>query len=181
MKPLITTIEPAPVELKPLMQTLMNLYFYDLAEYATAEDWNPDLGEDGIYPNRYFAPYWTAEGIAEGRRPFLIRVSGKPAGHIYVNQHSFSGKSDQSLAEFFVLRKFRGLGVGRAAAWLTFGLFPGVWEVAQTRKNFPAQAFWRKTISRYLAQTPEAGSYEEFTDPGEWLGPVQVFRSKPGC
>lgn len=168
-------LEPALLDSKPLMRTLMNLYFYDLAEFATPDDWNPDLGADGNYANRYFDPYWTATGIAEGRRPYLIRVDGLPAGHAYVNRHSYCGQADHALAEFFVLRKFRAVGVGRAAAGQVFDLFPGRWEVAQTRRNIPAQTFWRKVIGAYTAQTGR--SFEEFIDPGDWRGPLQLFLS----
>jgi predicted acetyltransferase len=52
------------------------------------------------------------------------------------------------MAEFFILRKHRGRGVGRLAAESIFSRQPGIWEVAVARKNAQAREFWRKTIQR---------------------------------
>jgi predicted acetyltransferase len=54
----------------------------------------------------------------------------------------------RSVAEFFVLRNYRGKGVGRAGALRTFSSFPaGPWVVGQTPQNLPAQRFWRRVIA----------------------------------
>jgi len=53
------------------------------------------------------------------------------------------------MSQFFVLRRHRTAGVGACAAAAAFDLFPGRWEVRVEALNAPAQAFWRKVVSRY--------------------------------
>jgi predicted acetyltransferase len=75
------------------------------------------------------------------------------------------------IAEFFVLRKYRHCGVGRAAAFAVFDRFPGHWEVSQIAENSPAQQFWRRIIAQYTH-----GRYQEvLLDNETWHGPVQIF------
>ncbi|WP_356722662.1 GNAT family N-acetyltransferase [Paenibacillus sp. JJ-223] len=50
------------------------------------------------------------------------------------------------LAHFFVLRKYRRLGVGRKAAEHILKKSSGEWELYQLLKNVPAQKFWDKVI-----------------------------------
>jgi predicted acetyltransferase len=47
------------------------------------------------------------------------------------------------------MRKYRGIGVGQRVAFHLFDLYPGEWEISEIPRNYPAQAFWRKTIGRY--------------------------------
>jgi predicted acetyltransferase len=54
-----------------------------------------------------------------------------------------------SISEFFVMRKYRKKGVGRAAAIEVFDMFPGLWEVLQHEANVPAQRFWEEVIGAY--------------------------------
>ena len=54
------------------------------------------------------------------------------------------GSADQAIDEFFVLRKYRRLGVGRAAATAIMSAVPGTWVVQGTRNNMAARAFWRR-------------------------------------
>jgi predicted acetyltransferase len=76
------------------------------------------------------------------------------------------------MEEFFVLRKYRGQGIGAWFATQLFDRFPGVWEVGEIHANTNAQRFWRKVIGRY------AGEFEEIVVGNDrWDGPVQRFRS----
>ncbi|WP_308636812.1 hypothetical protein [Paenibacillus silvisoli] len=61
------------------------------------------------------------------------------------------------ISEFFIMRKFRGHGVGRTVACSLFDQFPGQWEVRQTVGNKPAYAFWKQVISKYK----QDGAYQE--------------------
>ena len=77
------------------------------------------------------------------------------------------------IAEFFVMRKYRRMGVGRTAAFAAFEQFPGHWEVSQIFQNLPAQHFWRKVIAEYTH-----GNYREVVLDNEvWQGPVQTFEN----
>ena len=51
--------------------------------------------------------------------------------------------------EFFVMRKYRRIGVGSAFATRLFDMFPGRWEVAEVAPNTNGAAFWRAVIGKY--------------------------------
>lgn len=53
------------------------------------------------------------------------------------------------MGQFFVMKRYRRLGVGTQAARFIFDQFRGKWEVGQMPLNLPAQAFWRRTIGDY--------------------------------
>jgi predicted acetyltransferase len=95
------------------------------------------------------------------------------AGFSLVNDHAHSGESvDRNVAEFFILRKHRGSGVGRIAAEIIFSQHPGVWEVAVARKNVAALSFWRRTVGG----TAKATGIQEIDVSNEhWNGPVLRF------
>ena len=59
--------------------------------------------------------------------------------------------------EFFVLKKYRNQGVGQLMADMIFSLYPGLWLIYQSKKNMPAQAFWRKAINAWTQ-----GNYREY-------------------
>jgi predicted acetyltransferase len=76
-----------------------------------------------------------------------------------------------TIAEFFIMKKYGGKGIGKTAAKRIFDLFPGKWQVTQIEKNYPAQAFWRSLISEYTN-----GKYEERYD--QRRRSVQEFYAK---
>ena len=140
-----------------VLQRLMQLYLYDLATLLhtfipdPARPW--DVNDDGTYgdPARV-AAFWTDPA----RHPFLVRVDGRLAGFALVRRGSqFVGGDAWEMSEFFVLGRFRRLGVGRRAAWRLFDEHPGPWEVAEMDYNTPAQAFWRRTIGAYTGERYE--------------------------
>ncbi|MCB9134259.1 MAG: GNAT family N-acetyltransferase [Anaerolineales bacterium] len=163
------TLTPASLAEKPLLERLMQLYLYDF----TAFD-GDDVDEQGEYSYKYLPLYWTEPH----RRPFLLRVDSCLAGFVLVrlNIDSLLDPSQQvnSIAEFFVMKKYQHLAVGQFAARWVFNHFPGPWEVAQTATNFPAQSFWRKVISAYTS-----GHFREvILDREDHHGPVQNFRNE---
>lgn len=159
---------PASADDTTVVRNLMHLYLHDFSELNGS-----DPNAQGLFAYPYLDDYWTDEGRAAGRRAFLIMVGGTIAGFALRNRWSVLDRNKEvsTVAEFFVLRKWRRGGVGRAAARALFDLFPGAWEVRQTRANIPAQAFWRSVISTYTA-----GRWDEVDMRSEvWDGPVQVF------
>jgi predicted acetyltransferase len=130
----------ASVKEKVVLQRMMELYLYDFSELE-----DMDLNADGSYEYPYLDDYWTEET----RHPFIIRVAGKLAGFVLVRQLATEPNAVQSIAEFFVMRKYRRLGVGRQAARTVFDRFPGSWEIGVLRSNTGAQRFWRSVIGEY--------------------------------
>jgi predicted acetyltransferase len=118
----------------------------------------------GVY---YVDHYWTEEK----RHPYLVRVAGRPAGFVLIKLIVLDDGSPATyLSEFFIMKKYRGQGIGQTVACHLFDLYPGTWEVSEHAQNYPAQAFWRKVIGRYTG-----GRFkEEVVEDGEV---VQFFQS----
>lgn len=162
------TLLPASHLDRPALTNLMQLYLYD---FSAVDD--VDVDDAGCFRYPYLDSYWNLPD----RHPFLIRVAGRLAGFALINRYSrlhdpFDG---HAIAEFFVMRKYRRMGVGRSIAMQLFASFPGKWEVASIATNVPAQAFWRSTIDIYTD-----GRYHEiWLQDARWRGPVQSFTTPP--
>jgi predicted acetyltransferase len=130
----------ARVDDKPVIANLLQLYLHDFSEFA---GWA--INEHGLFDYPWLDHYWRDPA----RFPFLIRVDGELAGFALVHTSGQEGPQVHHLAEFFVLRKFRRMGVGETAARQLFDRMPGSWSVAQMDRNVVAQHFWRKVIHRY--------------------------------
>lgn len=166
----ISLTEAGPTDMTT-MENLMTLYLYDFSEY-TGDD--PD--ELGRFAEEHLPLCWTEHGrTVEGRVPYLVRVDGKLAGFVLVKKpHSQAFHTDHDIGEFFIMRKWRRLGIGSAVAHAVFARYPGVWEVRVMRESAPALAFWRRTINEYAG-----GRYQEIDSRSEhWDGIVFVFRSE---
>jgi predicted acetyltransferase len=147
-----------------LLQNLAQFYSYDFSEVLEMH-----VDEDGRFGDVDLTPYW----VDEWRHPFLLRVDDKLAGFALISERSkITGTSGVfDMTEFFVLRRFRRHGVGRAAAFAAFDRFEGPWEVRQRVENPDATAFWRRAISDYTHENYEEIRWER---PG-WSEIVQRF------
>ncbi|GCE45857.1 putative acetyltransferase [Thermosporothrix hazakensis] len=154
-------LQRASADQKIVLRHLMELCQYDYSEFD-----GEDVNEHGLFDYTYLDHYW----IEPGRYPFLIRVNGRLAGFVLVRR--LDGQPTHSIAEFFVLRKYRKQGIGRMVACRIFDEFPGRWKVKQEAGNLPAQAFWRKVIAEYTD-----GRYHE-TQENAWGDVVQEFHSR---
>jgi predicted acetyltransferase len=159
------TIQRVEYEQKSILRNLLELYKYDFSEF----DPDDDLNLNGLYEYKYLDHYWTEDD----RYPFFIIIDDKLAGFALVR---FIGENDidqtkYSMAEFFVMKKYRKLRVGQTVAHKLFDQYRGIWKVGQIEANKPAQAFWRKTIERYTN-----GNYKEIREDN-WEGPIQTFSS----
>ncbi|TVX96319.1 GNAT family N-acetyltransferase [Cohnella terricola] len=161
------SIQQVEYEQKSTLRNLLQLYKYDFSEFDSEDDINPS----GLYEYMYLDHYWTENG----RYPFFIKVNHKLAGFALVRTFGTNENETNpfiySIAEFFVMKKYRKLKVGQTVAFELFNRFPGCWKVAQIEENEPAQAFWRKTIDRYTN-----GRYKEIRED-DWEGPIQTFSS----
>lgn len=120
----------------------------------------------GLYGYERLDHYWTEES----RSPFLVRVSGKWAGLALVREVTLpDGRPAHSIAEFFIMRKYRQQGVGKIVAQRLFDMFPGAWEIGQLASNAPAQAFWRSVVAEHTG-----GRFQE-VHRADWDGPILQF------
>jgi predicted acetyltransferase len=161
------TIEPADARHALLLGNLLELYIHDLSAIFP----HVRMGEDGRYGYRALPSYLSGES---GRRAFLIRQEGCVAGFVLAQRGSpeSDDPSVQDIAEFFVLRQFRGRGVGRAAVTLLWDLMPGSWAIRASRANPHAVRFWRDVVANY---TDRRGAESESASP--WV--VLCFDNSP--
>lgn len=127
----------------------MQRYLHDLSQID-----GHAVNERGEFEYGWFDHYWREPD----RVPLLVRVDGEWAGFALVRL----GRPNQ-IAEFFVTRKHRRSGVGRAVAAKCFALWPGRWLIYQVPGNHVATAFWRAVIPVPFEETSNArGTTQRF-------------------
>ncbi|MDB4995939.1 MAG: acetyltransferase [Myxococcaceae bacterium] len=155
---------PAAPRDKAVLRNLAEYYVYDFSELLGL-----DVGEQG----EFGGDRWDRHFEDPLCHPFFIRVEGKLAGFaVHEGRSRLDGKVGvNDVAELFVMRKYRRLGIGQRAAVALFDQFTGPWEVRQVRANVAAAAFWRTVIDRYTR-----GAFEESAlDDETFRGTVQRF------
>jgi predicted acetyltransferase len=132
----------ASAENKQIISNLMQLYMYDFSEYTGS-----DVEVNGLF-DRYpqFEDYWKEENQ---RFPYVVMNDEIYIGFVFVRRIETPEKSYFSIAEFFIMRKYRRKGFGSSIAKEIFNLHKGQWEVYQMEANKPAQVFWKAIIAEY--------------------------------
>lgn len=159
-------IVKASIDQKIILRHLLELYRYDSSEFD-----KEDVNNHGIYGYKYLDNYWTE---TDERFAFLVKVNENYAGFALVRKINKNGEFTEfyySMAEFFVMKKYRKNGIGRRVAFQIFDLLSGEWVVGQVEENIPAQKFWRKIVTEYTND-----SYKEI-QKDDWEGPIQTFFS----
>lgn len=150
------------------LQNLFQLYTHDFSEFwaGTARG---ELSADGRFADYPLEPFFSRTGW----RALLLKAGGAPAGFALINDHAHSGQAvQQSMAEFFVVRKHRGQGLGGQVARRLISEAPGSWEIAVARKNAAALAFWRRVAADCATSD---GVVELDLNGPDWNGPVLRF------
>lgn len=127
----------------PLLANLLELYVHDLSSIFDVE-----IGADGRFGYDKLPLYWKEP---DRRWAHRIEHGGRVVGFALVVRGSTASDDPDVLdvAEFFVLRRHRRSGVGRAAAFGLWNAMPGRWTVRVSERNQAALAFWRETIAAY--------------------------------
>jgi predicted acetyltransferase len=126
---------------KTVIRHLLQFYIYDFSEYT-----GHDVDDNGLfaaYPG--LETYWEEEN----KFPYLIEKNDKYIGFVLVKSVRIEDRCYFSVAEFFILKKYRHQGAGKAIATAIFNLHRGPWEVYQMDSNTPAQLFWNRVIAEY--------------------------------
>ncbi|MDC0764176.1 GNAT family N-acetyltransferase [Brevibacillus sp. AG] len=154
-------IKRATLDEKETLSNLLQFYIYDFSEFMDLQI--EDNGKFGEYP---LNEYWTDCY----RFPYLILLNEKIAGFVLVKLiNRDEDDSYFSIAEFFIMKRFRRSGLGKQVAKDIFNMHKGPWEVYQIDSNEPAQHFWKKTIEEYTG-----GKFTERIEIGR---KTQVFVS----
>lgn len=156
--PLNVEVIPALKEQEPILANLLELYAHDFSEFLDLK-----LGADGRFGYEYLPLYWEDSN----RHPFLIMVDGNLAGFVFVRRGSeiSNDKDVWDVAEFFVVRSYRRLGIGLKAAHEIWRRFSGRWEVRVMDRNQKALRFWQRAVSEFL---------------GKDVGPIPFYKKDAG-
>ena len=156
------------------IQSVYRDYLDDLAPTGGTGKF-PALGEVGHRaPDQLF--HWFGDPnsfplvILRASEPvgFALVVRGKPGAF---TRRSVVGTSpatqsrapiEYRMAEFFITRATRRLGIGATAVRLIFSRFAGRWEITEYLRNATAVSFWRRVVASYTS-----GNYLERVVNGE--------------
>ena len=149
------------------IQSVYRDYLDDLAP-LNATGLFPALGEVGHREPDQIAR-WFGDRNAY---PLIILQASQQVGFAMVargSAHPGEFGIDYRMAEFFVTRTRRRLGIGRTAVPLILNRFAGRWEISEFQRNASAVNFWRRVVAAYTR-----GKYQERIINGEVR---QVFSS----
>jgi predicted acetyltransferase len=165
-----TTLQRATQADGELLANLLELYMHDVCDVFPALE----LGENGRFGYAQLPLYWSE---TERRFAYVIRSGERVAGFALAKRGSPVSPDPATLdvAEFFVLRKFRRFGVGRAAARLLWQALPGSWTVRVAERNARALAFWSNVVADVGGGRSSAWSPPG--NPNAWC--VFTFESAP--
>lgn len=132
-------------EERHVLENLFCYYVYDMSEYMK---WNPDKdGTFGGYDVSKFNPYWELDDHI----PYFIKVNNELAGFVLIRRYP-SDLTLYDIAQFFVLRKFKGQGVGKDILKQIVKAFPGKWQIRVLLENSGALSFWKSAVSSIVGE-----------------------------
>ena len=125
---------------EPVLANLFELYLHDMAEWFRF-----DTNATGKYAD---SVGWAWE---DGGTAHAIYFGDIPVGFaLLAGGEEFTGDpSSMDVEEFFVVRRHRRAGLGRAFAEYVWNLHPGPWVVRVFQANLPAIPFWRSTVAAF--------------------------------
>jgi predicted acetyltransferase len=155
MKTTQVTLQLVTREQEKPLANLLELYLHDMSETLPIR-----ISEEGHFGYAWLPTYWAEP---DRRFPYLIRSESGISGFALVTIGSTVSDDPEALevAEFFVLRRLRRSGVGRAAVQQLWTERPGHWVVRVSEGNPGGHAFWSKVVRDYTH-----GSFGEQRTPG---------------
>ncbi len=150
------------------LANLVQLYIHDFSELLSSHR-KLEVEADGRFADLLrLEQYWNEAD----RAVWFIRVGGALAGFALLNTRSHCNRSvDFNMGEFFVMRAYRRGGVGARAAIDLIEMHPGQWEIAVSKRNAPALAFWPLVVAAARADRVERLE----GDDKAWTGPILRF------
>lgn len=133
-----TTVRIAESSEKHLVQHLDQFYLYEFSRFMPNRY---KVAADGMFHDGDYFHYWEESC----RYPYLIFHDEEIAGFALVQDTGSNSLMDQ----FFVMYKFQGMAVARAAAYEIFDRHAGAWLVESLITNPKSEGFWPKIIECY--------------------------------
>ncbi|MDR0298705.1 MAG: GNAT family N-acetyltransferase [Streptococcaceae bacterium] len=164
-----TELVAVKLEEKEILRNLLEKYLYEFSQYC-----DETLDSQGLIGYKYLDNYWQEEK----RWPFFIKVDGKLAGFVLINDFPESGLvTDFTLAEFFVIYKYRREGIGSWVVGEIFKRFRGTWQLKYHPKNIISEAFWTKVVAAADSDFQLRTDLEEAMYDLNTQGQVLIFRT----
>lgn len=127
---------------KPILENMMKMYCYEWSQYNLF-----DIDEKGQFPFEKYLHYYFEK---PNRYNYFILVNGILAGFALVDDDfPIKNNSDYSLGEFFIMYKYRRLGIGSYLANYLFDKYKGKWQIGFHPHNIISNSFWIKVVSEY--------------------------------
>lgn len=133
---------PVREEQREILSNLLEKYDYEFSLYDKR-----DVNDLGLYGYIYLDYYWTQEG----RYAYFIKVSGKLAGFVMVSDMPVVKErdADHQISEFFVMNKYRGMGLGKKTFFRILDTHRGKWQLKLHPENKTSLNFWENVINEY--------------------------------
>jgi predicted acetyltransferase len=145
------SIMPVSKDEKEVLRNLMEKYNYEFSQYE-----DTDVNEFGLYGYTYLDHYWTDKY----RFAYFIKVNNKLAGFLMISEHKeIEMETYYTMNEFFVMYKYRKMGIGTYAVKEIFNKYKGKWYIGYTPRNIISKIFWNKIVGEYTN-----GKYEKIKD-----------------
>lgn len=159
-------------EQKNILKNLIKMYCYEWSQYNGI-----DINEFGEYAFEHDIDRYFTEA---DNYPYFIRNGGKLAGFVLIDtDFDYDKNSDHAVSEFFVLYKYRKMGIGRSAATETFNKHKGKWEIKMHPMNKTSIDFWTDVVGKatngkyHIIKNCEQAKYSDGN-----LGTIIVFNNK---
>lgn len=129
---------------RPILENLFQYYVYDMSECLALS-----INIDGQYNvNRaQLDMYWQRDDHI----PFFIYVDSEIAGFALIRRYP-ADLSTYDVDQFFVLKRFKGKGVGKKALKFLAAQFIGKWQIRVLVENNKGLQFWLSAISNIVEQ-----------------------------
>ncbi len=130
------------LEEKPALCNLLKMNCYEWSQYTKY-----DVNHQGEYEFEYHLSDFFEK---DNHYPFFIKVDGILAGFVLIaDDFEVHLDSDYAISEFFIMHKYRRMGVGRYAANAIFDMFHGKGEIGRHPHNIPSAKFWDSIVDEY--------------------------------
>jgi predicted acetyltransferase len=164
------TIEQIKIDEKEILKNLLEKYNYEFSQYD-----NRDVNKLGLYGYDYLDHYW----VENNRDAYFINIDNNLAGFIMVNDYpEINIKTNYTMSEFFVMYKYRRLGIGKYVVNHILNKYKGKWQLKYHPRNIVSENFWINIINEYtkgkykiIKDNPEA-RYEDGT-----IGTIIIFET----
>ena len=157
---------------KSVLRNLIKIYCYEWSQYNGI-----DIDQNGDYAfehdlDRFF--------INDNHYAYFIMYKDNIIGFVLVDTDiDYYKESNYAISEFFVLNKYRKLGIGKQAAIEIFKRHKGKWEIKMHPKNKGSIKFWKivvEEVSKNRKYKIEEGCKEAKYNDGS-LGTVIGFET----